>query len=164
MEEWASLQEFNRYLVSTTGRVVNQETDRELSISYNHEGVAKVTLIGDDGRKYCKSLGLLIVKTFTPHNNENFNNVVHLNGDRTDLNIDNLVMRPRWFAILYNRQFKPGYRMSYNGPLRDKKTGFEYRNSMDVSTTFGILDREIFVSVLNRTYVFPTSQVFEFVE
>lgn len=164
MDTWAPIDGFPNYGVSTSGQVANLDTERLISVSYNREGVAKVTLVGEDGRKYCRSLGLLIVNTFTPHHSPLFTNVVHLNGDRTDLRIENLVLRPHWFAVLYNRQFKPGYKVGYNAPIRDRDTGIEYPNSMAVSTTFGVLDREIFVSILNRTYLFPTNQMFEFVE
>lgn len=164
MVDWAPILDFENYSVSTNGEVVNNDTNTPISISYNREGVPKVTLIGTDHRKYCRSLSLLVARAFIHGVPSHFDSSINLDGDRTNNHISNLALRPRWFAIMYNKQFKPGYQMSCKDPLRDCETGDEYPNSMAVATTFGVLDKDIFISVLNRTFLFPANRMFEFVD
>jgi hypothetical protein len=162
IEEWEPIPEFDNYSVSSFGHVMNLKTGLDLSVSLNAEGVPKVSLYRD-GRVYSRSVNLLVANAFISQYSVYFNSVINLDGDRLNNHVDNLARRPRWFAVSYNKQFKPGYQIDYRKPLRDKATGIEYPNSFVVSTTFGVLDKELFLATMNRTYVFPTNQMFEFV-
>lgn len=162
-EEWEQIEGFQgKYLISTHGNVLNKPRRRLVRQSTNAQGVAKVNLFLD-GRTHCRAVALLVCHTFKPHESVHFDSVINLDGDRTNNHVDNIEPRPHWFAYGYNRQFKRGYRVRYNKPLRDQDTGIEYPNSLAVSMRFGILDNDVYEATKNNTYVFPTNQFFEFV-
>jgi hypothetical protein len=93
-----------------------------------------------------------------------FNTPVNLNGDRLDNRAENLMWRPRWYAVLYNNQFEDRYPNPIEVPIREIETGEEFPNSMAAAAYFGLLEREIVLSILNHTWAVPTYQKFELVE
>jgi hypothetical protein len=162
-EEWIRLKEFPTYAVSPLGNVLNVPRRKLIRQSVNRQGVVKVNLFYQN-KTYCRSVALLVCQTFKPHESIHFDSVIHLNGDKSNNHIDNLEPRPHWFAYTYNKQFKPGYRPRYSRGLRDQATGVEYSNSLVVSTSFGILDTDVYEATKNNTFTFPTNQFFEFID
>ena len=59
-----------------------------------------------DQEQYKRSVALLVAKAFLKQPSEFFDTPINLNGDRLDNQVINLMWRPRWFAIKYNRQFR----------------------------------------------------------
>jgi hypothetical protein len=164
LEEWAEIEGFNgKYIVSTFGNVMNAHRQRLIRQSYNRQGVAKVNLFSDN-QTHCRAVALIVCHTFKPHDSVHFDSVINIDGDRSNNHVDNIEPRPHWFVYNYNRQFKPGYRIRYNKPMRDQDTGIEYPNSLAVAVTFGLLDSDIYEATKNNTYTFPTNQFFEFVD
>lgn len=164
LEEWKDIEGFEgMYAVSNFGRVINVRNGNEVTPSFNKQKTMRVNLY-KDGRIYNRSLSVLVCHTFAPPFSEHFNSAINLDGDRANNHIDNLVPRPRWFTVNYNRQFRPGYTPRWNKPIRDCTTGIEYPNSLVVSTMFGVLDSDVYLSARNRTFVFPTNQFFEIVD
>lgn len=163
LEEWAELQEFPGYSVSTFGRVRNDTTEKLKKASPNQQGIESV-LFFKDGDQYRRSLSVLVAKTFIPQPQFNFNTPIHLDGDFGNHHVMNLAWRPRWFALKYYRQFRRGYFPSVNEAIQDADTGEIYTNSMAAATEFGLIDVEIFLAMANRTVVFPTNQRFQLVD
>jgi hypothetical protein len=69
------------------------------------------------------------------------------------------VWRPLWFARKYNKQFTDGH-ATFDRPVEDVETGEVYENSMHAAIVNGVLDVEIYLSMLNNYYVWPTGQIF----
>lgn len=159
MEIWREIYEFPGYSVSNMGRVRNDDSDRIMTMLRNQYGITHVSLMRNR-KQYKRSVAVLVANAFLPtYESEAFDTPVHLNGDRSDCRAENLIWRPRWFAVKYHRQFLNN-RVSIRMTLVDEKTGDEFRNSMVAATTFGLLDSDILWAVQHDTTVWPTYQKF----
>lgn len=160
MEVWFDIPAFPPYSVSTYGRVRNDKTDRVLALMVNREGIVHVGLRRDN-KQHKRSVTVLVAKAFVSRPaNEHFDTPINLDGDRTNNHINNLTWRPRWFAVDYFRQFLPGAPRGFMCPVEDEKTGEQFETSFDAAIKYGLLDREILIATLNRTFVWPTYQMF----
>jgi len=159
MEVWSKIENFPEYDVSSYGRIRSSKSDRILSLNPNQFGVLQVGLMRD-GKQWHRSVPLLVAKAFIAQPRGAFDTPINLDGDRTNNHVENLVWRPRWFAIKYNRQFVHPYEFPLRSPLVDLKTREVYRDSGECFRTHGLLEQDLVLSVLNRTYVWPTYQEF----
>lgn len=163
MEHWKEIRAFPGYSVSSHGRVRNDETDRLLALTVNQQGIVTVGLT-EHGIQYKRSVTLLVAKAFlSPPKEPSFDTPIQLDGDRMNNRADNLAWRPRWFAIRYHQQFHNTKR-GFTVPIEEVNTGERFENSWEAATKYGLIDREILISTLNRTYVWPTYQQFRVLE
>lgn len=158
-EQWKDIDEFPEYSVSNFGEIRSNKSGRILSTSPNQFGVVQVGLM-KNGVQYHRSVPLLVVKAFLPIKPGPFDTPINLDGDRHNNNLENLVWRPRWFAIKYNRQFREPYYNPITKPIMDKKTQEISPSSFECAKRYGLLEEEIVIAILNRTYVWPTYQEF----
>jgi hypothetical protein len=163
MEEWITIDHFPEYSVSNHGRVRTNKTGRILALSENQYGLLQVGLMRD-GVQHHRSVPLLVASAFIPQPLGAFDTPINLNGDRHDNRVENLVWRPRWFAIKYNQQFKYPYEHSIDARIVDIKTGRVSLNSFECAKQYGLLEHDLVMSILNRTYVWPTYQEFGILE
>lgn len=158
-ERWVEIFDFPGYSVSDQGRVLNNRTGFYIKATKKPQGLCVVGLM-KNGVQHKRSLPLLVASAFVSrHRNEAFDTPVNLNGDRNDNCYKNLVWRPVWFARKYAAQFSDGHPSVHNR-IEDVETGEIYSNSMEASVVNGVLDIDIYLSMINNTYVFPTGQVF----
>lgn len=163
MSDWVMVDGFPDYDVNRLGQVRNGQTARLMTVSLNQFGVARVTLADETGKQHQRSLALIVAKAFVPRPAlELFNTPINLDGDRFNCAAENLVWRPRWFALQYHKQFE--YPVVSPYPIRDIKTGDVYHDSREVAMRFGLLEKELVISMANRTYAFPTFQLFDWVD
>lgn len=161
--KWEPIPEFPGYSVSYAGAVRNDETDRILSPTINQNNVLQVGLV-KEGTQYKRGVALLVARAFLPPPfPEAFNTPINLDGDRTNNHVDNLMWRPRWFAIQYHRQFYNGKR-GFREPVVETNTGERFPSSWEAAIKYGLLDREIMIATLNMTYVWPTYQEFRVID
>jgi hypothetical protein len=169
MEEWVNLEfcGLPGYAVSSEGVIRNERTGKPLRLSRTSNGLSKVNLFDAEIQAQRSfSVPLLVARSFVeiePHLQERFNTPINLNGQRADNRAVNLAWRPRWFAIKYHQQFHNNRRGFTNLRVRDVATGEIFPTSWEAAIKFGLLDREILHAVMNRTYLFPTGQIFEIV-
>jgi NUMOD4 motif len=163
MEHWKPIENFPGYSVSDYGRVRTDKTGRILVLSENQFGLLQVGMMRDGEQKH-RSVPLLVAKAFLPPLTGPFDTPINLDGNRHNNHIDNLAWRPRWFAIKYNRQFRYPYENPILAPLEDLETGEVSANSFECATRYGLLEQDLVLSVLNRTYVWPTYQQFGVLE
>lgn len=165
MEEWKKVVIFDQYSVSELGQVRNDETGRIMSVLRNAHGVCYVGLT-KGYQQYRRSLPLLVAQAFVPKpmtmQKESFNKPIHLDGNQTNNRAYNLLWRPHWFAMKYTAQFKVGPTVAT--PVIDLKTEEKYSCPWIAALSFGLLEREIIVAGLTRTFVWPTYQEFRFLE
>lgn len=161
MEEWGVIPEFPSYSVSMLGNVRRDASGRILTLLENRDGVVVVGLMGPARTQYKRSVALLVAKQFVPKPNGRFDTPICLDGDRYNNSVSNLMWRPRWFAVKYNKQMAYRFHSPIPYPIRDRETGELYENSLDVSVRNGLLESDVVLSILNRTYVWPTYQLFE---
>jgi hypothetical protein len=159
-EHWKLIEHFPEYSVSDHGRIRAEKSGRILSLSPNQYGVVQVGMMRDGEQRH-RSVPLLVAKAFLPQPPGPFDTPINLDSNRFNNHVDNLAWRPRWFAIRYNQQFKPphdGY--TIDEPLVDLKTGVVSENSFACAKQYGLLEKDLVLSILNRTYVWPTYQEF----
>lgn len=158
-EMWVPVPKFDGYLLSNYGRVIKEQTGKPMAILCNQSGVAHVGLTRNRVQ-YRRSIPLLVARAFLDRpEHEAFDTPINLDGDRLNNRADNLMWRPRWFAVQYNHQFAQDH-ISIETTIQDVKTGETFKNSWDAATKFGLLDKEILNATQARTYVWPTYQRF----
>lgn len=159
-ENWKEIPEFPGYIVSDQGRVRNADYDRPKIPSQNQSGVMHVLLMRNT-MQYRRSLAKLVAEAFLEAPPRwDFTTLIHLDGQRSNCSADNLVWRPRWFARRYHRQFEPGAHRGFDEPVVEVHSGETFETSWEAALKYGLLDEEIKIAALNRTYVFPTGQIF----
>jgi len=121
-ENWKTIRFFPDYSVSDHGRIRADRSGRLLSLNLNQYGLLQVGLM-KGGRQYHRSVPLLVARAFLPEVRGPFDTPINLDGDRQNNHIDNLVWRPRWFAVKYNQQFRYPYENHISLPIVDLKTG-----------------------------------------
>ena len=160
-EKWRSIRGFPKYSVSNLGEIRRDQSGRILNQNANQYGAVFVGLMRGH-KQYHRSVPLIVAKAFIPRPLA-FDTPINLDGDRFNNRVDNLLWRPRWFAVQYNRQFNVPYDNPIPAPIRDIDTRQEYPNSFEVARAFGLLERDVVLSILNHTYTWPTYQFFEVV-
>lgn len=159
--DWREIEDFPGYSVNILGNIRNDRTGRILALQRNQHGIVHVGLVRD-GVQYKRSVALLVCETWLTEQLEYFDTPIHLDGDQSNNHIDNLMWRPRWFAVKYQRQFQDPH-PSIDKQIQEIHTGYRYNNSWHAATTFGLLDREIRQAIIGRTFVWPTYQIFQIV-
>lgn len=158
-EQWMPIEDFPGYSVSDHGNIRTDKSGRILVLSENQFGLLQVGMMRDGEQKH-RSVPLLVAKAFLPELPGPFDTPINLDGDRHNNHISNLAWRPRWFAIKYNQQFRHQYHNPIMAPVVDLKTGEVSENSTECAKKYGLLEQDLVLSILNRTYVWPTYQEF----
>lgn len=164
MERWEPIDDFPGYSVSSYGSVRNDHTGRTMALTVNQQGIVMVGLTRDKDQ-FKRSVTLLVARTFLDDPvNINFDTPINLDGDRLNNHVDNLMWRPRWFAIRYHQQFHDPSRQGFTVPIVNTADGIVYPDAMTAAVEFGLLANDLTRSIVNRTYVFPTYQQFRLYE
>ena len=159
--EWRRITHFSDYSVSNTGMVRNEETGRTMARLVNQRGVVNVGLT-KNRVQYKRAVALLVVKAYLAvvlH--DAFDTPINLNGDRFDNRVENLAVRPRWYATKYFNQFEEG---PYDAYAVQADDGERFDSIWDAATQLGLLQSDIAVSVHTGRPVWPTNQVFHAVD
>lgn len=86
--------------------IKNRATGRPVGSRQNRQGFVMANLMTEDGRKVTRSVALLVADAYlNAPRNENYNSVIHLDGDKGNCEATNLMWRPRWYAVRYHRMF-----------------------------------------------------------
>lgn len=158
--QFVPIEHFSDYYVNEQGIIVNSITGREMVLSPTEHGDLTVGLMRN-GVQYRRSVKGIVARTFVEGETELFDTPILLDGNKENLNVNNIVWRPRWFAHLYSRQFSEPYPdWYYDGPIICGN--MKYDNILEASTYHGILCKDIFTSLGRKDPVFPTGQIFHF--
>lgn len=160
MERFCDLNEFPGYTISNLGRVLNSR-NMEMTHSLTQHGEHTVGLV-KAGRQYRRSIKVLVAKAFVQGENNIFDTPILLDGDRGHLDMENIVWRPRWFALIYQQQFDEIEDWWFAGPLVDEISGQTYEDIFLAAMSTGSLVRDIRTGIMNNTRVFPEGCLFKF--
>ena len=162
--DWVVIPGFPKYSVNTLGQVVHDRTGYQVRPQPNKDGdgVYVGMMQGRFQRK--RSLAPLVASIFIPQPAEAFDTPINLNGDRYDCSVENLMWRPRWFAIQYHQQFTVGAVSRASRPIRDLATDEVLPDTFTAATLYGLLELDVINSIYARTYVWPTYKQFDFIE
>ena len=161
-EEWRSLESlgFPQYELSNYGQVKNAY-GKILKMSPNQEGIVRVGLMkAEEGRQVTCSAVRLVARMYVEGRSATFDTPIQLNGVRTDLRAENIMWRPRWFAIRYFQQFEDSEEPEYALTIYDVETSEQYANSREAAMKNGLLEEAVTKSVVNGSPCFPTWQRF----
>jgi hypothetical protein len=161
--EWKPVENFPGYSVNRLGQVRRDSSGRLLQVKLTQYGSAYIGMMRE-WRQCQRSLALLVANHFLPGSTEIFDTPINLNGDRYNCAVDNLMWRPRWFARKYHQQFKHPYSMAINSPIRCRETNEVFPNSLMAAVRYGLLERDVVLSIANNTVTLFTYQRFVIVE
>lgn len=158
--EWVPLRTFPKYCVNGLGQVKHARTERLVTPQVNQYGVAYVSLVRETRHQFKRSLALLVASEFILPPSPNFDTPINMDGDRLNCAVSNLTWRPRWFAQQYHRQFRVRTH-AITDAIRDLDTGRLFRDGIDACATHGLLEKDVYLSILNHTVVWPLMHRFD---
>lgn len=161
--DWAELEEFPDYAVSELGEVGNMKTGLIRKLSINQQGNVKVSMYR--GRElHTRSVAVLVAEAFVEGKTTLFNTPIHLDGDKRNCRADNLMWRPRWYAVQYHRQFyEPAFHDSVL-PIVEITTGLEFESVKDACMTLGLYHTDIYRSYVHGEQVRLTRHEFQLID
>jgi len=162
-EDWRPIEGFPGYSVNPLGQVRRDSSDRLLIPRINQYGVPYVGLMRE-WRQCNRSLPRLVARAFLSSPSDIFDTPIQLDGDPLNCRVDNLMWRPRWYAVHYKNQFKERYDNPIDAPVKAANEQEKFPNSFVAACRYGLLEREVVLSIANRTPAWPTYQYFELVE
>lgn len=158
--DWRPVQGFPGYSINPLGQVRRNANGNLLHARFNEYGVPYVGLMRE-WQQCIRSLPRLVALAFLDKPTEIFDTPIQLDGNPRNCSADNLMWRPRWYAVKYKRQFKERYPKQINEPVRSVHEGERFKNSFQAACRYGLLEEEVVLSILNRTPAWPTYQYFE---
>jgi len=161
LELWRMIKEFPDYRVSTFGQVMKISNGRILKQGLRSQGVPVVWMV-QDGAQYCRAVPPLVAEAWLPPPEfESFDTPIQLNGDRACCRVDNLMWRPRWFAIKFHQERLSTLNDQWRLSFRLIETGEVFHHPAECATVYGILERDICMAIFNGTFTFPYMFRFE---
>lgn len=158
--DWMLIPGFDSYYVCSEGIIVNARTGREMVLSPTENGDLTVGMMSN-GFQHRRSVKVIVAKLFVEGETPIFDTPVLLDGDQRNLNAENIVWRPRWFAWKYTRQFSEPFPEYYDdGPIIDVTTNTHYDTVLMAAVINGLLCFDVYESIVRTEPVFPTSQIF----
>lgn len=162
MDDWVLIEGFPKYSVNSLGQVRRDSFDRLVTPQMNRSYSVYVPLMRD-GKLYQRSLAKIVAKAFLPEAIPPFVVPINLDGDRWNCRVENLMWRPRGFAIRYHAQFREPYERPVKAPLRARGEKEVFQDSLSAAMRYGLLERDVVLSMEYNTYAWPTWQIFELV-
>lgn len=148
-ERWHELEEFPDYAISELGEVHNIKTGMPRRTSINQQGIVKISLY--HGRELItRSVAVMVAEAFCEGQTEFFNTPIHLDGDRENCRADNLMWRPRWFAVQYHRQFQSEDFHNMDVRIEDIETGEQYESVKEACMKLGLYYNDVYRSYIHE--------------
>lgn len=148
-DQWEVCEEFPRYLISPYGEIRHRKNNSVKHPQRNQNGVTYVSIYDSENKRpRTRSVASLVAKAYVPKEDPSFDTVVHLDGDRANVNAENLIWRPRPFAISYHKE------INRLVPVRDYRrfycldTGEQHDNVFDLAMQTGSLPSRISRSII----------------
>lgn len=162
-QEWHELEEFPDYAVSDQGEIANIKSGMPRKTSVNQFGIVKVSLYKNGRELITRSVAVMVADAFVDGKTEFFNTPIHLDGDRLNCRADNLMWRPRWFAVQYHRQFDTPDFHRMDVRIEELTTGREYENVKDACMDLGVYYNDVYRSYVHEQPIPLTQHEFRLV-
>lgn len=160
---WVELDEFPDYTVSEYGEIANMKTGMVRKVSINQHGIVKISIYR--GRElHTRSVAVLVAEAFVDGKTEFFNTPIHLDGDKSNCRADNLMWRPRWFAVQYHKQFfNPAFHEALV-PVVELNSGEEFESVKDACMALGLYHDHVYRSFVHGEEIALTGHAFDTLE
>lgn len=159
MESWEVIKDYSRYVINPEGVVKARDTGREMKTRQNKQSFVMITLMDDDGKKHTRSVALMVAQAYLPKPpNPSYNSVIHLDNDRGNCNANNLMWRPRWYAMLYRRMFKEH---PSNTSVLIEETGEIFGTLREACVKYGLYDKHTYIDMYNGDRCFHYNYKFK---
>ena len=153
-DRWTQVRGFMNYSVSEYGEVRNDRTGRMLKQTLTNDRLY-VSLV-KNGRQFHRQLSGIVARSWWgPPPRLNFDSVVHLDGDKLNCTVGNLMWRPRWFALAYHKEWETDKFSNWDGSFLLIETEEVFFHPRDCAMKYGFLQVDIVMSILNGTSIFP---------
>jgi hypothetical protein len=162
VNDWLPIRGFPAYSVNRFGEVRFDIFDRILNPHANQTECVYVSLM-QDGIQKQRALAPIVARAFLGRPVPPFDTPINLDGDRWNCAADNLMWRPRWHAIQYHQQFKRRYAYPINRPVKVRDEDEIFPDSFIAAIRFGLLERDVVLSIERNTYAWPNWMIFEVV-
>ena len=154
MDIWRGIVNFPKYVVNPEGVIRNKRKEEPKSTRTNNRGDLIVDLSRDD-RPHTRKVSLLVAQTYLGEpENEAFNSVIHLDGDKLNCSVGNLAWRPRWFVVEYNRMFSEP---PYNVSVMNEETGEIFGTLREACIKYGLVEQRAYINARNGDRTFPAN-------
>ena len=153
---------YPKYMINQHGEIMHSSSGRSKDPSVNQYGTLYVTLY--DSERAAKSIPVsrLVARMFIAPESVpvRFNTVIFKDGDRRNVNINNLTYRPRSFAVEYHKHFtNPDRRIDncavesyfFEGTSRIRR----HPSIDDAARTYGVLPKAIMKHLVSGDLIFP---------
>ena len=161
MEAWLPIEEFPGYEVSSYGRVRNEDTGHVLGVYDNGHGVRQVVM-RRNRHPTARAVHRLVATAFLHPPPFEDSVPMHIDGDWGNNAADNLIWKPRWFAVKHTRQAKQEAPRDTR-PIRMIKTMRVYPNALECAKDIGGLESLVLLTAQNRHGARYMGSAFEFV-
>lgn len=161
-EAWMRFESYPGYSISNTGVIRNDKTHRILKRLILPSGEPAVSLYVSGSSVLRQVTSFMKDTWLEPHPIVHFNTVIHLDCDRENCHVDNLVLRPRWFAIKYHKEHSTDLFPNWNKSFRVVETGDVFDTAYECSRQYGALQQDVRRALWNRTPLFPGAFTLEF--
>jgi hypothetical protein len=152
--EWRPIEGFEQYQIDHYGNVRGRRTGRPLTWSFARD-IPTVTMMVE-GRQYRRTVPLLVAKAWLPPPERyDFITPIHLDSDRCNCYFQNLMWRPRWFAVAYNREREENPFPNWRKPLELIETREIFETPRSCSYVYGVLERAVWKSIHQAEPIFP---------
>jgi hypothetical protein len=162
-DRWEPVRGFPGYSINAKGQVRHDKNQRLVRPRYNQYGVPYVGLM-KGWQQYNRGLARLVATAFLSLPTDIFNTPIHLDGDQSNCHVDNLMWRPRWYAVKYKRQFEHRIPDGIDSPVHAIHEGERFPNTFAAACRYGLLEKEVVASIHTRTPAWPTYQQFELLD
>lgn len=164
-KEWKPIDGFPGYLISNEGEVYSERNRKILQQSGINNGTGLKVNLMRDGHIHTRAVRSIVQAAFPEADIwDQGTTPIHVNGDDQDNHSDNIVMRPRWFAWKYVRQFKESIPPEYEVRVFNEQTQTVYNNVMDAGIADAVLWEYVYASMLSGHPVFPTGATYTFAD
>lgn len=161
-DSWMEFPQYPGYSISDSGLIRNDRTDRLMKRSRLSNGAPAVSLYVD-GRYVRRQVISFMAETWMePHPNPRFDTPMNLDGDRANCHVTNLVFRPRWFVIAYNKECHTEHYPHWSKPFRIVETGEIFDTPLQCALQYGVLQADIFSAIANKRLLFPGAFTVEY--
>jgi len=105
-ERWKIVTDYPLYEVSNMGRVRNSRSGRIMALARHADSGWYYVGLSRNGKQTNIPVSRLVSDAFMREPLDPDTSILHRDGDRSNNAVNNLVWKPRWFAVMYMRQMQ----------------------------------------------------------